>query len=239
MTLVVSPARKVRVEPDELGAAAHFLKAVKTAVRVRRRRGSRCRCSVDVKQAKLERLPRRPRGRRPTASPSTRASRSRTSGRSPGSRSRGVRLKQVDRLQRLSLAIRKHERAPFELPYQELAPGGHRGRPRPRDRDQARLEAAPVLQRHEAQADVPDRDGAVVVPDADREVRDRHEAAKPVVVPARRAPPGPRAPSPFRPGPATRSARAGWESPRRTSGSTARRTPPRSATRRRTAASAC
>ncbi len=34
----------------------------------------------------------------------------------------GVRLKQVIASQRLSLALRKHERAPFALPFEELRP---------------------------------------------------------------------------------------------------------------------
>ena len=34
----------------------------------------------------------------------------------------GLRLKQVIAFQRLSLAIRKHERGPFELPFEPLRP---------------------------------------------------------------------------------------------------------------------
>ena len=86
---------------------------------------------------------------------------------------------------------------------------------------------------------VPRRDGPVVVPDADRQVRDRHDAAQPVVVSRRRARPGPRARADPARARATRSARAGWASRRRTSASTGRPTPRRSATPPRTAASGC
>ena len=61
VTLVVSSGRKLRVDPSELGAAAHFLKAVKTAVRVRTP-GFAVPLRVDVKQSKLAALPRRHRG---------------------------------------------------------------------------------------------------------------------------------------------------------------------------------
>ena len=79
-------------------------------------------------------------------------------------------------------------------------------------------------------AAVQGRDRAVDLPDAARQVPDRRQVEEPVVVPAgaRR---GRRARSRSRPGPATRSARAGWASRRRASASTARPTPARSATR--------
>ena len=106
--------------PAELGAAAHFLKAVKTAVRVRTP-GFAVPLRVDVKQSKLQgylseiavKTDREPvdaslelRNLQPVARRSK----------------PGLRLKQVIAAQRLSLAIRKHERAPFALPYQELRP---------------------------------------------------------------------------------------------------------------------
>jgi lipoprotein-anchoring transpeptidase ErfK/SrfK len=120
VTLVVSPGRKIRVDPAELGAAAHFLKAVKTAVRVRTP-GLAVPLRVDVKQSKLRgyladiavRTDREPvdaslalRNFQPIARKSK----------------PGLRLKQVIAAQRLSLAIRKHERTPVALPYQELRP---------------------------------------------------------------------------------------------------------------------
>ena len=54
VTLVVSPTRKLRVEPTELGAAAQVLKAVKTAVRVRTP-GFAVPLSVEVNHLKLDR----------------------------------------------------------------------------------------------------------------------------------------------------------------------------------------
>ena len=119
MTLVVSPTKKVRVMPDELGAKASFPKAVKLAVRVRQP-GFQVPLRVDVAGGKLERYlatlgkqtDRKPVdatlrlvGFRPVAREST----------------PGRRLKQVIAFQRLSLAVRKHERS-FELPYEEIRP---------------------------------------------------------------------------------------------------------------------
>ena len=116
---LVAPGRKVRVTPQELGAAAWVSKAVKTAVRVRRE-GFQVPLRVDVANAKLKRFltdlgkktDREPvdasltlRRFTPVAHPS----------------SPGRRLMQVIAAQKLSLAIRKHERA-VELPYQELEP---------------------------------------------------------------------------------------------------------------------
>ena len=119
ITLVVSPTRKVRVTPQELGAAAYVGKAVKTAVRVRRE-GYQVPLSIDVANPKLTRFlsglaketDREPVDARltlrrftPVAHPS----------------SPGRRLMQVVAAQKLSLAIRKHESA-YELPFQELRP---------------------------------------------------------------------------------------------------------------------
>ena len=116
---LVAPSRKVRVTPQQLGAAAWVSKAVKTAVRVRRE-GFQVPLRVDVANAKLKhfltdlgkKTDREPvdasltlRRFTPVAHPS----------------SPGRRLMQVIAAQKLSLAIRKHERA-VELPYQELEP---------------------------------------------------------------------------------------------------------------------
>jgi|SoiMethySBSTD1v2_1073268.scaffolds.fasta_scaffold08191_10 lipoprotein-anchoring transpeptidase ErfK/SrfK len=116
---LVAPDRKVRVTPQELGAAAWVSKAVKTAVRVRRE-GFQVPLRVDVANARLKhfltdlgkKTDREPvdasltlRRFTPVAHPS----------------SPGRRLMQVIAAQKLSLAIRKHERA-VELPYQELEP---------------------------------------------------------------------------------------------------------------------
>ena len=89
-----------------------------------------------------------------------------------------------------------------------------------------------------AAENVPRRDRPVDLPDAARPLRHPRQVAEPLVVPAE-LPLGERARSRSRRARATRSARAGWACPRRASGSTGRRTRPRSATRSRTAASGC
>jgi L,D-transpeptidase-like protein/putative peptidoglycan binding protein len=119
ITLVIPGTRNLQVTPRELGAAADVAKAVKLAVRVRRE-GFQVPLKVDVAKGKLSRYlatlahetDKEPvdatltlKGFTPVAHPS------RT----------GRRLKQTIALQRLSLAIRKHERS-FELPYQDLRP---------------------------------------------------------------------------------------------------------------------
>ena len=116
---LLAPDRKLRVTPEQLGAEAWVAKAVKTAVRVRRE-GFQVPLRIDVANTKLthflarlgEQTDRDPvdasltlRNFVPVAHPS----------------SPGRRLMQVVAAQKLSLAIRKHERA-FELPYQELEP---------------------------------------------------------------------------------------------------------------------
>jgi lipoprotein-anchoring transpeptidase ErfK/SrfK len=120
LTLVVSPTRKLRVEPTELGAAAQVLKAVKTAVRVRTP-GFAVPLSVEVNHRKLDRyladLAKTTDHEPVDASLVLRRFRPVAKKSKPG-----VRLKQVIASQRLSLAIRKHERAPFALPFEELRP---------------------------------------------------------------------------------------------------------------------
>ena len=120
VTLVVSPTRKLRVDPRELGAAAHFLKAVKTAVGVRTP-GFAVALRVDVKQSKLERyladLAKKTDREPVDASITLRSFRPIARKSKPG-----LRLKRVIASQRLSLSIRKHERTPFVLPYQVLRP---------------------------------------------------------------------------------------------------------------------
>jgi hypothetical protein len=119
ITLVLPEERKLRVAPEELGAAARISKAVKLAVRVQRE-GFQVPLSVDVADGKLERYvaavakktDREPvdasltlRQFTPVARPSK----------------LGRRLMRVVAAQKLSLTIRKHERT-FSLPYQELRP---------------------------------------------------------------------------------------------------------------------
>ena len=137
----------------------------------------------------------------------------------------GRRLMQVIASQQLSLAIRKHERSRSRCRYEVIEPEGDRERTSAQliviKRDSSQLL---FYNGRQAEAHLPGRDRPVVVPDADRQLRDHQQAARPVVVPARRTPPGRRARSRCRPARGTRSARAGWASPRRTSASTARRT---------------
>jgi lipoprotein-anchoring transpeptidase ErfK/SrfK len=120
LTLVVSPTRKLRVDPAELGATARSLKAVKTAVRIRTP-GFSVPLTVDVSQTKLKRFL---------------ADLAETTDREPVDASLtlkrftpvaheakpGLRLKQVIAAQQLSLALRRHERASFAVPYQTLRP---------------------------------------------------------------------------------------------------------------------
>ena len=82
------------------------------------------------------------------------------------------------------------------------------------------------------------RDRPVAYPTPLGRFDDRRQVEEPVVVPARLALGAGREADSAR-ARATRSARAGWASPRPASGSTGPRRPPRSATRSRTAASAC
>jgi len=119
ITLVVSPTRKIRVTPDELGAEAYVRKAVTTAVRVRRE-GFKVPLRVDVANTRLEgflrdlakRTDRDPVDARLTLQKLTPVAHPATPGR---------RLQQVVAARELSLAIRKHERS-LDLPFQELRP---------------------------------------------------------------------------------------------------------------------
>ena len=120
VTLVVSPTRKLRIEPMELGAAAQVLKAVKTAVRVRTP-GLAVPLSVEVNHLKLDRY--LAALAKTTDHDAVDASLVLRNFRPVAKKSKpGIRLKQLIASQRLSLAIRKHERAPFALPFEELRP---------------------------------------------------------------------------------------------------------------------
>ena len=89
-----------------------------------------------------------------------------------------------------------------------------------------------------AEARLPGGGRTARLPDAAGPLPDRHEAAEPVVVPAGGGL-GARAPLRSRPGLVTRWERAGWGSRSARSAFTERRTRPRSARPRPTAASAC
>jgi L,D-transpeptidase catalytic domain/Putative peptidoglycan binding domain len=120
VTLVVSEARKLRVEPRELGAAAYVGKAVKLAVRVRQE-GFQVPLKVDVATGKLGRYLAELAHETDTEPVDATLTLRRFTPVAHPSKT-GRRLKRTIALQRLSLAIRKHERGPFELPYQELRP---------------------------------------------------------------------------------------------------------------------
>jgi L,D-transpeptidase catalytic domain/Putative peptidoglycan binding domain len=119
ITLRIASSRTLRVKPEELGAAAYVGKAVKLAVRVRRE-GFQVPLKVDVANGRLtrflskvgEQTDREPVDARLTLRNLTPVAHASSPGR---------RLMRTVAARRLSLAIRKHERA-FELPYQELEP---------------------------------------------------------------------------------------------------------------------
>jgi len=120
VTLMVSPTRKLRAEPAELGAAARILKAVKTAVRARTP-GFAVPLTVDVKKPKLERFfadLAKKMDREPVDATLTLKNLTPVAHEAKP----GLRLKQVIAAQRLSLALRRHERTPFEVPYETIRP---------------------------------------------------------------------------------------------------------------------
>ena len=120
MTLVVSPTRKLRVEPRELGAAARLGKAVKLAARVRRQSYA-VPLSVEVPTSRLERFLRQLgketrrdavdarlilRKLKPFATKSV----------------PGRRLQEVVALREIRRALKLHTRDPILLPFQEVRP---------------------------------------------------------------------------------------------------------------------
>ena len=119
LTLVVSPDKRVRATPQELGAAALFPKAVKLAVRVRQPDYA-VPLRVDVSENRLRRF---------LADLAKRTNREPVDARISlqgfqpieHESQPGRRLKEIVALQRLALAIRKHERV-FQLPYEMLRP---------------------------------------------------------------------------------------------------------------------
>jgi lipoprotein-anchoring transpeptidase ErfK/SrfK len=117
---LTSPHRRLRVEPSELGVSANFVKAVKTAVGVRTQ-GFAVPLTVDVKQPKLERYLAEVAKETDKAPVDAMLTLKRFRPVAHESKP-GLRLKQVIAAQRLALAIRKHQRTPFTLPYETLQP---------------------------------------------------------------------------------------------------------------------
>ena len=119
ITLVVSPSKKMRVTPEELGADAYVAKAVTTAVRVRSE-GFKVPLTVDVANGKLKRflgdLAKRT-DREPVDASLTLRNFVPVAHRSAP----GRRLMQIVAARQISLALRKHERS-LELPFRELDP---------------------------------------------------------------------------------------------------------------------
>ena len=119
ITLVVSPSKKMRVMPEELGADAYVAKAVTTAVRVRSE-GFKVPLTIDVANGKLKRflgdLAKRT-DREPVDASLTLRNFVPVAHRSAP----GRRLMQSAAARQVSLAIRKHERS-LELPFRELDP---------------------------------------------------------------------------------------------------------------------
>ena len=236
VTLVVSPTRKLRLTAKQLGASVNLGKAVGLAARVRRQ-GYRVPLDVDVTRGKLDRFlsgPARKTDREPVDAALV------LKGVHPVARksAEGRRLKQVVAGREITLALRKHLRDPIALPYQAL-------RPEVTEHD---LDTAIVIERgsnrllfyknlklnrtfHVAtgQARTQRRSGT-----SRSSTCSGTRGGTP-----HRARRGPRASSPSRRGRATRSGRAGWASPRRTSASTGRPTQPPSAIPHLTGASAC
>jgi lipoprotein-anchoring transpeptidase ErfK/SrfK len=120
VTLVVSPARKLRVPAKKLGASLNHHKAVGLAVRVRQP-GYHVPLEVNVARGKLGRF------LSGLAHETDRApvdAALKLDGVHPVARksSPGRRLKSVVASREISLALRKHLRDPIEVPYQELHP---------------------------------------------------------------------------------------------------------------------
>ena len=107
---LVAPDRRGSSRPSELGASPWVSKAVKTAVRVVRAglRGAAPRRRLEARSSSGSSPGSRS---RPTASRSTRRSKLRNLQPVAKKSAPGRRLKQVVAFQKLSLAIRKHERS--------------------------------------------------------------------------------------------------------------------------------
>ena len=116
---LVMPTRKLRVSPEELGASAYVSKAVKTAVQVRRE-GYQVPLRIAVANGQLTRFL-GDLAKQTDHDPvdATLTLRNLVPVEHPSKP--GRRLMQVVAAQKLSLAIRKHERS-YELPYQVVEP---------------------------------------------------------------------------------------------------------------------
>jgi lipoprotein-anchoring transpeptidase ErfK/SrfK len=119
ITLVISPTRKLHVDPSQLGAAAYVGKAVKLAVRVRRE-GYQVPLKVDVAKGKLSRYLSEV-GTETDKDPVDASLTLRNFAPVAHKSLPGRKLMQTVAARQLSLAIRKHERS-FALPYRTLEP---------------------------------------------------------------------------------------------------------------------
>jgi lipoprotein-anchoring transpeptidase ErfK/SrfK len=120
LTLVVSPTRRIRVSPRELGAAAHLSEAVKRAGRVRRP-GVNVALKVDVAKGRLERYVREL-GRELHRDPVDARLVLRKLKPVVREELPGRRLKQLVAGWRIDHALRGHVRNPLVLPFDEPRP---------------------------------------------------------------------------------------------------------------------
>jgi len=120
VTLVVSPARKVRVPAKQLGASLKLDKAVGLAVRVRQE-GYRVPLTVDLARGKLDRFL-SGLAKETDRDPVDAAMKLKGLQLVARKSAPGRRLKQVVAGREISLALRKHLRDPIALPYQDLKP---------------------------------------------------------------------------------------------------------------------
>jgi lipoprotein-anchoring transpeptidase ErfK/SrfK len=120
LTLVVSPTRRIRVTPHDLGAAAHLGSAVKRAGRIKRA-GVNVALKVDVSMPRIERYL-RGLGRELNRAPVDARLVLRHLKPFATQAVPGRRLKELVATWRIDHALRAHDRTPVELPFEELRP---------------------------------------------------------------------------------------------------------------------
>jgi hypothetical protein len=120
VTLVLSPTRRLRVEPRELGAAAELGTAVKLAARVRRE-GYRVPLKIDVAAPKLQRFLHGV-GKETRKDPVDARLVLRHLTPFATKSSPGRRLQEVVALREIRLALKLHQRDPIALPFATVEP---------------------------------------------------------------------------------------------------------------------